>query len=307
MRPWNAAACGAAVMATLVFGPQGALGAVAYVPDNGVALGPYYATASGQDLGARSLSGFSFSLDYLHIERTEWTSGTASVGLDVSVALHASWIAVYFSATAAALTPGSAFGSYQIDFGIRVTNTEAIAFDTLVIGGGISEFRPSLLPNGALVDDLANATARFASAIVGPYQSSADVDENGNPVPSLYVAEKACSTEGPAHDVGPIFRNGNGNGVHCSVTSPDATDVMIYVFDFLPGDSIVLNYSSRLHVEAVRVPAPAGLWVMLVGLAALPPLRRGLGRPMPPCVARVVPSRPAAIGTLAGRWRANES
>jgi hypothetical protein len=186
-----------------------------------------------------------------------------------------------------------------------VTNTETVAFDTLVIGGGISEFRRSLRRNGAVVDNFANTTTRFASPDAGPYQSGADVDENGNPVPALHVAEKACRKEGPAHDVGPIFRN--GDGVHCSMISPDATDVMIPVFDFVPGDSIVLNSSSRLHVEAVRVPAPAGLWVMLVGFAALPPLRRGLRLPMPSRVGRGAPSRRAAMEALAGRRRANET
>jgi hypothetical protein len=224
-------------MAQRVFGPPG--GARRQRRCRGQRRGPrtvlrYYATASGHDLGARSLSGFGVSLDDLHIKRTEWTSGAASVGLDVSVALHASGIAVYCSATAAALTPGSVFGSYQIDyqidFGIRVTNTETIAFDTLVIGGGISEFRPSLLANGALVDDLANATARFAgSPSPARIKAARTCTRTAIPclpsVPALSVAEKACSTKGPAHDVGPLFRN--GDAVHCSMISPDATDVMI--------------------------------------------------------------------------------
>jgi hypothetical protein len=282
MRQINTAACGAVLLATFVFGAQASLGAVAYVPDNGVALMPYYATANGQDVSDQIRSGLGFSLDYMHIQRTEWVSGNARVGLNGSLALDPWGIAVFFSATASARSPGHAAGSYEIDFGIRVTNNHALAFDYVVIGASISEFRPSLLPNGALVDDLANATARFASSIAGPYQAGANVDANGNPLLDTYFAEKACSTQDPAQDVGPIFRNTNGGSLQCSVITPDATDGMIYIFDFLPGDSMVLNYSSRLYVEAVRVPAPAGVWVMLLGLAALPPLRRALRQPIAP-------------------------
>jgi hypothetical protein len=282
MRQINTAACGAVLLATFVFGAQASLGAVAYVPDNGVALTPYYAIASGQDLGPQSFAGFGFALDYIHVNSNEWNSAGATVALDVSVVVTASGISVFFSATAAASSPGIARGAYEIDFGIRVTNNHALAFDYVVIGASISEFRPSLLPNGALVDDLANATARFASSIAGPYQAGANVDANGNPLLDTYFAEKACSTQDPAQDVGPIFRNTNGGSLQCSVITPDATDGMIYIFDFLPGDSMVLNYSSRLYVEAVRVPAPAGVWVMLLGLAALPPLRRALRQPIAP-------------------------
>ena len=187
-----------------------------------------------------------------------------------------------FSATASASSPGIAGGTYEIDFGIRITNNQALAFDTLVIGGGISEFRPSLLPNGASVDDAADAAAQFSSSIAGPYQDGG-VDEAGRPLHDRYVAEKACATQDPQQDVGPIFRNGNGNGngVHCSVITPDATEVMLYILNFLPGDSIVLDYTSRLYVEVVRVPAPAGVWVMLLGLAAMIPLRLRADRRRP--------------------------
>lgn len=307
MKHMNAAAFGAAFMATLVFGPQGALGAVAYVPQNGVLLGPMYAVTNGVDLGPQGSSGFGFALDYIHIHKSETISNSAGVALDVEVTLDGWGIGVFFSATAWASAGGYASGSYEIDFGIRVTNNHALTFDPLILGGSISEFRPSLLPNGALVDDLANATARFASSMAGPYMSGGAVDENGNPLFDIYFAEKACSTQDPGQDVGPIFRTANGNGLHCSVITPDATDVTIYLVDFLPGDSIVLNYSSRLQVESVRVPAPAGLWVMLVGVAALPPLRRGLRLPMPSRVGRAAPSRRAAMGALAGRRRANET
>jgi hypothetical protein len=267
MRQINTAACGTVLLATFVFGAQASLGAVAYVPDNGVALTPYYAIASGQDLGPQSFAGFGFALDYIHVNSNEWNSAGATVALDVSVVVTASGISVFFSATAAASSPGIARGAYEIDFGIRITNNHELAFDTLIVGGGISEFRPSLLPNGASVDDVAAASARFVSSISGPYMGG-----TGGLDP--YVGEMACDTADASGDRGPIFRNGNGNGVHCSVITPDFADVTLYIVDFLPGDSVLLNYSSRLYVEAMRVPAPAGVWVMLLGLAAVIPLRR---------------------------------
>ncbi len=262
MKRINAAACGAVLMATSVFAAQSALGAVAYVPDNGVVLVPSYAIANGQDLGPQSFAGFGFSLDYIHVGKNEWSTDGAQVALDVSVVVTASGISVFLSATASASSPGVARGSYEIDFGIRITNNHLLAFDTLILGGGISEFRPSLLPNGASVDDVAAASARFVSSISGPYMGG-----TGGLDP--YAGEMACSTQDASGDIGPIFRNGNGNGVHCSVMTPDFADVTLYILDFLPGDSIVLDYSSRLYVEAVRVPAPAGVWVMLFGLAAV--------------------------------------
>ena len=282
MRRINTAACGAVLLATFVLGAQASLGAVAYVPDNGVVLTPHYATANGHDLGPQRFAGFEFALDYMHVNRNEWSSAGATVALDVSVAAYdGSGISVLFSATATAASPGLARGAYEIEFGIRITNNHVLAFDTLIVGGGISEFRPSLLPNGASVDDVSAASARFISSITGPYQSGSEVDEAGMPLPDMYFAEKACNTADASGDRGPIFRNGNGNGVHCSVMTPDFADVTLYIVDFQPGDSIVLDYSSRLYVEAVRVPAPAGVWVMLLGLAAVIPLRLRAGKLRP--------------------------
>jgi len=58
------------------------------------------------------------------------------------------------------------------------------------------------------------------------------------------------------------------------VITPDFTGVTLQVVDSPSGDSVSLNSPSRLCVEAMPVPASAGAWVMLLGLAAVMPLRR---------------------------------
>jgi hypothetical protein len=84
----------------------------------------------------------------------------------------------------------------------------------------------------------------------------------------------ACDTANASGDRGPASRHGNGNGVHGLVITPDFTGVTLQVVDSPPGDGVPLNSPSRLCVEAMPVPASAGAWVMLVGLAAVMPLRR---------------------------------
>jgi hypothetical protein len=53
------------------------LGAVADIPDNGIALTAYDASANGQDLSAQFLFGLAFSLNDMHIQRIEWLFGVS--------------------------------------------------------------------------------------------------------------------------------------------------------------------------------------------------------------------------------------
>jgi len=131
------------------------LGAVADIPDNGIALTAYDASTNGQDLSAQVRAGLAFSLNDMQIQRIEWLFDSVRLGLDASLALDPSGIAVVFSAAALARSPSRAAGSDEIDFGTRVTCNHALAVDTVVIGGGVSEFRPLLLPNGASVNGVA--------------------------------------------------------------------------------------------------------------------------------------------------------
>jgi hypothetical protein len=148
-----------------------------------------------------------------------------------------------------------------------VTWNHALAVDTVVIGGGVSEFRPLPLPNGASVNGVA-APPRASSV---PFRAPAVA---APAAPIRNVGEKACDTANASGDRGPASRHGNGNGVHGLVITPDFTGVTLHVVESPPGDSVPLNSPSRLCVEAMPVPASAGARVMLVGLAAVMPLRR---------------------------------
>lgn len=82
---------------------------------------------------------------------------------------------------------------------------------------------------------------------------------------------------------------------------------MIYPFDRLPRGSIVPNHSGRLHVAAIGVPAPVGLPIMGLGLAALLPVCRGLNQSTRSLVGRGMPSWRAGKGAVAARRRARET
>jgi hypothetical protein len=81
------------------------LGAVADIPDNGIALTAYDASTNGQDLSAQVRAGLAFSLNDMQIQRIEWLFDSVRLGLDASLALAPSGIAVVFSAAALARSP----------------------------------------------------------------------------------------------------------------------------------------------------------------------------------------------------------